>query len=63
MMATQRLKERWSFMKTGYRALLMAVGMIGVALPALAQPANLLAPPSGQSPGGEPPAGQPALCL
>jgi hypothetical protein len=52
-------------MKAKYRALLMAGGMIGVALPALAQPADLLAPLSGQSadgqsPGGEPPAGQPS---
>jgi hypothetical protein len=52
-MATQRSKERWSFMKTGHRALLMAGGMIGVALPALAQPANLLAPLSGQSADGQ----------
>ena len=52
-MATQRSKERWSFMKKGYRALLMAGGMIGVALPALAQPVNLLAPLSGQSTDGQ----------
>jgi hypothetical protein len=50
-------------MKAKYRALLMAGGMIGVALPALAQPANLLAPLSAQSPGGEPPAGQPSPAL
>jgi len=48
-MATQRTKERGSFMKTGYSALLMAGGMFGPALPALAQPANLLEPLSGQS--------------
>lgn len=30
-------------METGYRALLMAGSMIGVALPALAQPTNLVA--------------------
>ena len=59
-MATQRLKERSSFMKTGYRALLMAGGMIGVALPALAQPVNLLAPLSGQSADGQSPGGAPA---
>jgi hypothetical protein len=47
-------------MKTGYRALLMAGGMIGAALPALAQPANLLAPLSGQSADGQSPGGAPA---
>ena len=57
-MATQRSKERWSFMKKGYRALLMAGGMIGVALPALAQPVNLLAPLSGQSADGQSQGGQ-----
>jgi len=40
-------------MKAKYRALLMAGGMIGVALPAFAQPANLLAPLSGQSADGQ----------
>jgi hypothetical protein len=59
-MATQRLKERSSFMKTGYHTLLMAGGMIGVALPALAQPANLLAPLSRQSADGQSPGGEPA---
>ncbi len=68
MMATQRSNERSPFMKTGYRALLMAGGMIGVALPALAQPANLLAPLSGQSAdsqfhGGQPTTGQASMDL
>ncbi len=44
----QWTNERRSFMKTGYRALLIAGGMIGVALPALAQPANLMSPLSQQ---------------
>jgi hypothetical protein len=46
-------------MKTGYRALLMAGGMIGLPLPALAQPANLLAPLSGQFADGQFQGGQP----
>jgi hypothetical protein len=45
-------------MKTGYRALLMAGGIICVALPALAQPPNLLAPRSGQSADGQFQSGQ-----
>ena len=45
----QWTKGRRSFMKTGNRALLMAGGMIVVALPAFAQPANLLSPLSQQS--------------
>jgi len=47
-------------MKAKYRALVMAGGMIGAPLPALAQPANLLAPLSGQSADGESPGGAPA---
>jgi hypothetical protein len=35
-------------MKTGYHTLLMAGGLIGVALPALAQPTNLMSPLSQQ---------------
>jgi len=55
-------------MRTGCRALLMAGGMVGVALPALAQPANLLAPLSrqsadGQSAGGQPAGGQPLAVI
>lgn len=47
-MAMQWTKGRRSFMKTGYRALIIAGGMTGVALPALAQPANLMSPLSQQ---------------
>jgi hypothetical protein len=54
----ERTKERRSFMKTDYRRLLMAGGMIGLAMPAggrpaFAQPANLLAPLTGQTPVGQ----------
>jgi hypothetical protein len=50
-------------MKTDYRRLLMAGGMIGLAMPAggrpaFAQPANLLAPLTGQTPVGQTPVGQ-----
>ena len=51
-MAMQLTKGRRSHMKTGYRAMLIAGGMIGVALPALAQPANLMSPLSQQSASG-----------
>jgi hypothetical protein len=47
-------------MKAKYRALLMAGGMIGVALPAFAQPENRREPLSGQSADGEFPGGAPA---
>lgn len=48
-MALQRKMGRHSLMETGYRALFLgAAGMIGVALPAFAQPANLPAPLSQQ---------------
>ena len=47
----QRKSGRHSLMETGCRALLVgAAGMIGVALPAFAQPANLAAPLSQQQP-------------
>ena len=50
-MALQRKMGRHSLMETGYRALFLgAAGMIGVALPAFAQPANLPAPLSQQQP-------------
>jgi len=53
-------------MKTGYRRLLMAGGMIGLAMPAcgrpaFAQPANLLGPLTGQTPVGQTPVGQTAV--
>jgi hypothetical protein len=47
-MAMQLTKGRRSLMKTGYHALLMAGGLISVALPALAQPTNLMSPLSQQ---------------
>ena len=47
-MAMQLTKGRRSLMKTGYHTLLIAGGLIGVALPALAQPTNLMSPLSQQ---------------
>jgi hypothetical protein len=44
----QLMKGRLSFMKTGYRALLIAGGIIVVAPPAFAQPENLMSPLSQQ---------------
>ncbi len=44
----QRAKGRRSFMKKRYRALLLAGGMIVIAPPAFAQPANLMSPLSQQ---------------
>jgi hypothetical protein len=66
----QRTKRRRSLVKTAYRRLLMAGSMIGLVMPAcerpaFAQPANLLAPLTGQTPVGQTavaqtPGGQPA---
>jgi len=66
----KRTKGRRSLVKTAYRRLLMAGGMIGLVMPAcgrpaFAQPANLLAPLTGQTPVGQTavaqtPGGQPA---
>jgi len=50
-------------MKTEYRALLLAGCIIAVALPALAQPANLLAPLSRQSADGQSAGGQPLAVI
>jgi hypothetical protein len=52
--------------KTAYRRLLMAGSMIGLVMPAcerpaFAQPANLLAPLTGQTPVGQTPVGQTAV--
>ena len=54
----KRTKGRRSLVKTAYRRLLMAGGMIGLVMPAcgrpaFAQPANLLAPLTGQTPVGQ----------
>ena len=62
----KRTKGRRSLVKTAYRRLLMAGGMIGLAMPAcerpaFAQPANLLAPLTGQTPVGQTPVGQTAV--
>jgi hypothetical protein len=50
MMRMGSTDRKRGFMKTGFRALLMAGGALGMAMPALAQPANLLRPLSSQPP-------------
>ena len=62
----KRTKGRRSLVKTACRRLLMAGGMIGLVMPAcgrpaFAQPANLLAPLTGQTPVGQTPVGQTAV--